>query len=69
MQLSDGRLLPGRGEERIEPDTTVLFESPGGGGFGLPGKRAPHAIAADLLRGLISAERALKDYGLKDDSP
>lgn len=46
----------GRGE-------SVRLETPGGGGFGAPGKRADEALARDLRDGRISREIAERAYG------
>ncbi|WP_419738711.1 hydantoinase B/oxoprolinase family protein [Ruegeria sp.] len=54
--------IPGKGELRVEDGNYLIFETPGGGGFGDPVDRAPDALALDLKRGLISAEGA-KSYG------
>lgn len=54
--------IPGKGELRVEPDDFLIFETPGGGGFGDPAERDPQAISLDITRGLISAEGA-KSYG------
>ncbi len=40
----------------------VRIESPGGGGYGAPEARPVAAIARDLALGLVSAERARRDY-------
>ncbi|WP_282151921.1 hydantoinase B/oxoprolinase family protein [Ruegeria atlantica] len=54
--------IPGKGELRVEADDYLIFETPGGGGFGDPAERDPQAISLDLTRGLISAEGA-RSYG------
>ncbi|WP_282169635.1 hydantoinase B/oxoprolinase family protein [Ruegeria atlantica] len=54
--------IPGKGELRVEADDYLIFETPGGGGFGDPAVRDPQSISLDLKRGLISAEGA-KSYG------
>lgn len=50
--------IPGKGELRVEAGDYLIFETPGGGGFGDPVQRDPQAISLDLHRGLISAEGA-----------
>lgn len=62
-----GRLedVPGKGELRVEPGERLIFETPGGGGFGPPGERAPEALARDLRQGLVSPEAAARDYEAK----
>ncbi len=54
--------IPGKGELRVEDGDYLIFETPGGGGFGDPTDRNPDAFALDLKRGLVSAEGA-KAYG------
>ena len=57
--------IPGKCELRVEPGERLIFDTPGGGGFGDPRKRAPDALAADLRKGLVSCEAAVRDYGAK----
>ncbi len=54
--------IPGKGKLRVEDGDYLIFETPGGGGFGDPVDRDPDALALDLKRGLISAEGA-KSFG------
>ncbi|WP_170571846.1 hydantoinase B/oxoprolinase family protein [Ruegeria atlantica] len=54
--------IPGKGELRVEGDDYLIFDTPGGGGFGDPAKRDPAALALDLKRGLVTVEGA-KAYG------
>jgi N-methylhydantoinase B len=61
----DGADLPGKGEIRIPAGTTLVFDTPGGGGFGPPGERDPGAVARDVENGLVSAEAARDVYGAK----
>ncbi|MEX0365566.1 MAG: hydantoinase B/oxoprolinase family protein [Ruegeria sp.] len=53
--------IPGKGELRVEGDDYLIFETPGGGGFGNPADRDPEALALDLKRGLVTSEGA-KSY-------
>ena len=48
---------------KIEAGERIRLESPGGGGWGDPAKRAKEAIARDIRLGFVSAERASRDYG------
>lgn len=43
--------------------TSVRLETPGGGGFGKPGERAPKALARDLRDGLLDRDEARRLYG------
>ena len=61
----DGAPLPGKGELRVPGDARLVFETPGGGGFGSPGARSPEAVAQDQRWGLISAAAARDLYGAK----
>lgn len=57
----DGPDLPGKGEVRVPAGKTLVFETPGGGGYGPPDQRDPDALAADLSEGLVS-ENAAAQY-------
>ncbi len=54
--------ISGKGELRVEPSDYLIFETPGGGGFGDPKLRDPLSLDLDLKRGLVTAEGA-KAYG------
>lgn len=54
--------IPGKGELRVESGDYLIFDTPGGGGFGDPAARDPKALALDLRRGLVTEEGA-KAYG------
>ena len=62
---TEGADLPGKGTVRISAGTTLIFETPGGGGFGRAEDRAPEALARDLADGLITAKAARDTYGAK----
>jgi N-methylhydantoinase B len=47
---------------RIRHGQKVRLETPGGGGFGDPATREPERVVADVRRGYISRENALRDY-------
>lgn len=61
----DGADLPGKGEIRIPAGTTLVFDTPGGGGFGPPRERAPDLVARDVENGLVSTDAARDIYGAK----
>jgi N-methylhydantoinase B len=67
-QQDDGPHRPSMGAKlfgvKLKPGQSVRIESPGGGGYGAPGERAHEAIAEDLRLGLITRERAERDYGV-----
>jgi len=52
---------------RIEmtPGDSMRIETPGGGGYGPPGERDPHALRRDLLDGRISRAAAEAAYGVE----
>ncbi len=58
----DGPDLPGKGEVRIRAGETLIFETPGGGGFGPPDARCPDALAQDIDAGLVSPGAAQSSY-------
>ena len=41
----------------------VRMETPGGAGLGMPARRSPDALAADILDGKVSRAAAERDYG------
>lgn len=54
--------IPGKGELRVEGEDYLIFETPGGGGFGDPADRDPQTLSLDLKRGLIT-DAGAKAYG------
>ncbi len=54
--------IPGKCELRVEPGERLIFDTPGGGGFGPPEARDRAALARDLDAGLVSAQGA-RAYG------
>ena len=48
---------------RLKRGQAVRLETPGGGGYGAPAKRAPDAVALDMKRGLLSPAEADRLYG------
>jgi len=59
-----GKDLPGKGEVRVPAGEMLIFETPGGGGFGPPRDRRPEDVLRDLENGLISQTAARMTYGL-----
>ena len=59
--------LPGKGEVRVKAGDTLIFETPGGGGFGNPQDRSRgRMFSRDLDEGLISREGCAHEiYGMK----
>ncbi len=63
---SDGReerVLKGTNIQ-LQPGDRVSFRTAGGGGYGHPRERDPHAVLSDYRTGLISAGAVERDYGL-----
>ncbi|WP_305985578.1 hydantoinase B/oxoprolinase family protein [Roseibium sp. MMSF_3544] len=56
--------VPGKCELRVEPGERLIFDTPGGGGFGPPEKRDPEQTEEDLRSGVVSSEAAARDYGV-----
>ncbi|MFC3612148.1 hydantoinase B/oxoprolinase family protein [Lutimaribacter marinistellae] len=61
----DRRPIAGKGELRVRGGETLIFETPGGGGFGPPAERAEEELARDLKTGLVSDHAADAMYGRK----
>ncbi len=61
--LPEGRPLPSKGEARIKASERLVFETPGGGGYGPPENRGRQALERDLEDGLVSLEAAARLYG------
>lgn len=45
--------IPGKGALRVEPGERLIFDTPGGGGFGDPKMRDPESLAEDIAAGLV----------------
>ena len=58
-----GPELSGKGEVRIRPGERLIFETPGGGGFGAPGQRPSAMLERDVQAGLVSPDAARHVYG------
>ena len=55
--------IPGKCELRVEPGERLIFDTPGGGGFGSPEQRDRERMAQDVAHGLVSADAARDIYG------
>ena len=53
----------------LQRDDRVVSCSSGGGGFGSPNDRAPHAVMRDVLAGYVSPAAALSGYGVDCSHP
>ena len=59
----NGSDIAGKGELRVKRGETLIFETPGGGGFGDPSERDRDQVAFDLSAGIVSDAAAQKLYG------
>ena len=64
IALATGEKFPGKGEFTIPGNDRLIFETPGGGGYGDPLERAPEAVALDVQRGLMTAAAARESYSV-----
>ena len=60
-----GPPLPGKGTLRVRAGERLVFETPGGGGFGQPEARVQEELARDLEAALVSERAARTLYGWK----
>lgn len=51
----------------LRANETVSYRTCGGGGYGHPWEREPELVAADVLDGKVTVERASSDYGVAID--
>lgn len=66
VELADGTALRSKGRQLVRNGQRLRLSLPGGGGYGAAQDRDPQRVAEDLRAGLITAEQAQQDYGLKD---
>ncbi len=55
--------IPGKCVLKVEPGERLIFDTPGGGGFGVPALRSNADKARDVKTGLVSADAAQHVYG------
>jgi len=55
--------IPGKCVLRVEPGERLIFDTPGGGGFGDPSLREPKKLNHDIACGLVSHNAASTVYG------
>lgn len=60
----DGTPMRVKGKQFVPHGRKVVMAFPGGGGYGDPSERDKALVLRDLARGYISAEAAVRDYGL-----
>ena len=56
--------MQGKGKQPIPAGESLIFQTPGGGGYGDPRKRPPAEVARDYAAGLISKAALKRDYGV-----
>jgi N-methylhydantoinase B len=59
----NGAPLTGKETLTFRQGDVLELQTPGGGGYGDPAKRAPALVMADVRNGVVSAESAERDYG------
>lgn len=59
--------LPNVGLVTLVDGERLVSITAGGGGYGSPFERDPHAVRADVLEGLVTSERAREVYGVVFD--
>jgi N-methylhydantoinase B len=64
VSLRSGRPIRPKGRQTVPPRDTIRLALPGGGGFGDPYARDPQRVLDDVVDGLITAEEAIRDYGV-----
>ena len=67
IRVDAGPDLASKGEIRIAPGQRLIFETPGGGGFGPPRDRDRASIRHDLTEELIGSECAQTVYGVENE--
>jgi N-methylhydantoinase B len=60
----NGRILPSKVTMTVKNGDMVRFVQPGAGGFGNPMGREPVKVLEDVCEHKVSAEAALKEYGV-----
>jgi N-methylhydantoinase B len=67
-QSDDGEQSPPMASKvtdvKLRKGQRVRLETPGGGGWGSPFSRDPERVARDVRQSLITAQDAVKDYGV-----
>ncbi len=73
-QGAPGRVhIPGAGELRVKgrevvpPGHRIVMATPGGGGLGDPRRRNREKVREDVVDGYVSAEAAVREYGMKEE--
>lgn len=67
VYLQEGEEYAGKGKEWIPAGATLVFETPGGGGWGDPSLREETMVQADVQSGLISQSQVSRVYDADDE--
>jgi hypothetical protein len=58
-------ILPSKCDQiKVEPGDQLIFQTAGGGGWGDPLQRPAEKVRTDVVRELVSLEKARRDYGV-----
>ncbi|MBY8974994.1 hydantoinase B/oxoprolinase family protein [Rhodobacteraceae bacterium NNCM2] len=68
VRIEGGPDFPSKGTIRVGPGEKLIFETPGGGGYGPARERGDAEIRRDLDNGLISETAARETYGWEERS-
>lgn len=64
LSLGSGTVLKPKGRQTVPTGERLIVEMPGGGGIGDAFAREPERVAADVRKGYVTAEAAVRDYGV-----
>ena len=64
LALENGTILKGKGKQLIPSGEVLVFQTPGGGGYGAAHTRSVSSVVADVSSKLVSPAAAKRDYGV-----
>jgi N-methylhydantoinase B len=67
VTLRSGRPIRPKGRQTVPAGDAICLALPGGGAFGDPRTRDPQRVLDDVLDGLITADKARRDYAVVID--
>ena len=68
IALRSGAVLNCKGEQKIPAGDLLIWQSPGGAGYGPPSDRPPDRVARDVRQGLVSVAAARELYRVALDA-